>query len=87
MQRRRRYPRKDRTVRDHFGQEIEPGDRYFYGSPPTHGIVVKLTGRTMLLDIGADFWDGTNRTMKVKSPDKGVCLDKIPLDIWLQPEP
>ena len=87
MTHRRKFPRKPRPVVDHFGTLIEPGDRYFYGSPPTHGLVVKITGRSLLLDIGMGRWDRVNRTMKCKSPEKGVCIDKTPLDMWLQPEP
>lgn len=70
-------------VVDHFGNLIEVGDRYFYGAPPTHGTVISIKLRTIVIEVGAG-WNGTNQIMKCKSPDKGICLDKIPEDIYRQ---
>ena len=73
---------RDRTIRDHFGNAIEVGDRYFYGSPPTHGVVIKLRTSSLMLDIGACRWTGANATMNCKSPEKGICIDRVPADFW-----
>ena len=59
---------RKRPVVDHFGNLIEVGDRYFYGAPPTTGVVSMVKVSTIELECG----------MKCKSPDKGICLDKIP---------
>lgn len=74
---------RDRTIRDHFGNEIEVGDRYFYGSPPTHGIVIKIRQMSIVIETGGSRWEpNVNHTMNCKSPDKGVCLDRVPEDIF-----
>jgi len=73
---------RDRTIRDHFGNEIEVGDRYFYGSPCTHGIVIQLRKTSIMLECGAESWRNINRTMNCKSPEKGICIDKAPEDMF-----
>jgi len=74
--------RKPGPPKDYFGNEIKLHDRYFYGSPPTAGTVIKVNLMSIVLDIGAKGWAKTNMTMNCKSPEKGVCLDKIPEDIF-----
>ena len=68
--------RKGDPILDFFGHEIEIGDRYFYGSPPTAGVVVKLKSSSLVLVVGVD-WNGANATMSCKSPEKGICIDKV----------
>jgi len=63
--------------KDHFGNLIEVGDRYFYGSPSHNGTVIKIMGGSIMLDLGPNRI-GEEVNMKCKSPEKGVCLDKIP---------
>jgi hypothetical protein len=67
-------------VVDFFGHPIEVGDRYFYGSPPTFGRVIVVRVTSIMLETGADKWDKTSTTMNCKSPEKGVCLDKVETD-------
>lgn len=62
---------------DFFGHEIEVGDRYFYGSPPTAGIVILVLRRRIVIDRGANPFTGVNETMNCKSPEKGICIDKV----------
>jgi hypothetical protein len=68
---------------DFFGNIIEIGDAYFYGSPPTAGKVtaintghIVLTYHTQVFDDDIDDWVDGQRHMKCGSPDTGVCLDK-----------
>jgi hypothetical protein len=80
------YPK--RPVVDHFGNLIEVGDAYFYGSPPTAGKVVKINRSSIVLEIAViqeAMWKGGKveiiqveppLTMTCRSPEKGVCLDK-----------
>lgn len=72
--------RKRKPIVDFFGNLIEIGDRYFYGSPPTFGRVIKLRQTSIMLETGANRWDNTSTTMNCKSPATGVCLDKTPED-------
>lgn len=64
--------RKRPPPTDHFGNLIEVGDKYFYGSPAWHGVVTKITGSSIVL-VNVNL-----NSMKCKSPEKGVCLEKIP---------
>ena len=77
------YPKK--PLVDYFGNLIEVGDAYFYGSPPTAGIVTKINKTTIEISYPTKRWSSvldswievdTQDTMKCKSPRKGVCLDK-----------
>ncbi len=78
---RRGWRRRTGPPVDFFGTPIMVGDRYFYGAPPTPGLVVKVGKTTITLDVGAGY-HGENRTMLARSPDKGVCLDRVPFDIF-----
>lgn len=66
---------------DYFGNTIEVGDAYFYGSPPTAGIVVKVNRTSIILEE-KHVYDGEVINieppvlMTCKSPQRGVCLDK-----------
>lgn len=62
--------------RDYFSNLIEIGDRYFYGSPCTTGIVCSV--KKTSIEIELDHPTRNVNVMKRKSPDKGICLDKIP---------
>ncbi len=73
-------PRKGDPIIDHFGNDIEVGDRYFYGSPPTHGVVLKLRTSSIMIEVGSRL--GVSSTMDCKSPRKGICIDKVPDDIF-----
>lgn len=66
--------------RDFNGQVIEVGDRYFTGNPPAAGRVIKVRKTSLLLETGADFL-GRSRMRGVKSPDQGICMDKIPEEL------
>ncbi len=63
--------------RDFFKQIIEVGDWYFASNPPALGRVIKVRKSSLMMEIGADYL-GRNQTRGVKSPDQGICLDKIP---------
>lgn len=65
---------------DYFGNRIERGDRFFYGNPAIFGRVLRITGGTLMLEIGIDY-KGQSQTMRVKSPMYGICLDKVPDDV------
>lgn len=66
--------------KDFFGHVIEIGDRYFYGSPTVVGVVCKIKHKTIEIQLEKSprTTSGDSTIMKCKSPDKGVCLDKIP---------
>ena len=73
------YPK--RPVVDYFGNLIEVGDAYFYGSPPTAGRVVKINRSAIVIEIPAFHEDKEIQLepphlMTCRSPEKGVCLDK-----------
>lgn len=62
--------------RDFFGNLIEIGDDYFYGSPTEVGKVVAIKGKAIVIDLMTKtFYRSTQ--MNCKSPEKGVCLNKI----------
>ncbi len=70
---------------DYFGNIIEVGDAYFYGSPPRAGKVTAVKTSTIELtyfkvqwDHKEDRWAQSDETdtMTCGSPEKGVCLDK-----------
>ena len=67
-------------VKDFFGNVIEIGDRYFYGSPDVVGVVCNIKQKTIVIQLEKSPRStyGNSKTMNCKSPDKGVCLDKIP---------
>jgi hypothetical protein len=72
------YPK--RPVVDYFGNLIEIGDAYFYGSPPTAGKVVKINRSSIVLQeyivSGGVIYKVGPGEMTCRSPEKGVCLDK-----------
>lgn len=57
---------------DYFGHLVEIGDRFFCGNPCAAGEVIKIMGKSIMLQVDH------NCTMNFKSPEKGVCLDKVP---------
>jgi hypothetical protein len=66
--------RKKEPPRDFFGELIEVGDDYFYGSPPTNGTVKRIVGGTIIVE----YYDNIGEsTMRCASPERGVCLNKI----------
>lgn len=65
------------TPKDHFGNVIEVGDKYFYGGSTVTGVIHAVKRTTIELQLGDEYNDNI---MKCKSPDKGICLDKIPND-------
>lgn len=80
---RRRITKARTPLVDHFGNIIEIGDAYFYGSPPTAGRVTKISARSIEITSHGQVWDDGfakwvdgETTMKCSSPEKGVCLDK-----------
>lgn len=75
------WKRKPAFPVDHFGNKIAVGDRYFYGNPPTAGIVIQVKKSSIVLDIGADSHN-VNMTMMVKSPSHGICIDLVPDSIF-----
>lgn len=77
---------RDWTIRDYFGNAIEVGDRYYYGSPPTRGTVIKLRKTSILIERGGNT-AGINLTMNCKSPDTGICVDRVPEgdEFWSAP--
>ena len=75
------YPKK--PIVDYFGNLIEVGDAYFYGSPPTAGRVTKINTKTIELSYPGKLWDDEEKkwvpgqeVMRCRSPRCGVCLDK-----------
>ena len=62
---------------DFFGNPIHVLDRYFYGHPPVVGQVIKVRRTSILLETGADS-QGRSTTMNCRSPERGICLDKVP---------
>lgn len=70
------------TPRDFFGNIIEVGDRYFYGSPTVTGVVCKIKVKTIEVELEQSPREvyGDSKTIKCNSPNKGVCLDKVPND-------
>lgn len=78
--------KRDWTIRDFFGNPIEVGDRYYYGSPPTRGTVIKLRKTSIVIERGVNT-AGVNLTMNCKSPATGICVDKVPQDqeFWTAP--
>ena len=66
-----------RPITDFFDNVIEIGDRYFYGSPDTVGVVTALKHTSIEIEFALEHGQGT-RTMKCRSPNRGVCLDKVP---------
>lgn len=63
--------------RDFNGRLIEVGDRFFIGNPPAFGRVIRIRKSSIELEIGSDR-QGRNRTQRAKSPDQGICVDKVP---------
>tara|TARA_R110002094_G_scaffold174597_3_gene155362 strand:- start:151 stop:558 length:408 start_codon:yes stop_codon:yes gene_type:complete len=64
--------RKKTPPVDYFGHLVEIGDRFFCGNPCAAGEVIKIMGKSIMLQVDH------NCTMNFKSPEKGVCLDKVP---------
>jgi hypothetical protein len=60
-----------KPIVDFHGTEIKIGDRYFYGSPPTIGFVAAIKVKTITINTDYGF-------MNCKSPDKGICIDRVP---------
>ena len=75
-----RWDCKDPQVpEDYFGNQIAVGDRYFSGLPCQVGRVVKVRPSFIEIEYGEETSRGwVSRTTKRKSPEQGVCLDKIP---------
>lgn len=73
-----RYRRRDGPPVDFLNNVIEVGDSYFYGSPPTLGKVLKITGSTIVIEETITYANGEvkKHPMKCKSPEKGLCIDK-----------
>jgi len=78
-----------RQPRDYFGNVIEIGDAYFYGSPPCAGKVIAIKGSSIILQykrhpliydelLNKYVMDTLSKveTMTCKSTERGVCLDK-----------
>lgn len=67
--------RQKPAPRDFFGNFIEVGDKYFYGAPTVTGVVCKIRIKSIEIE---EILKGRRTSMNCKSPDKGICLDKIP---------
>ncbi len=78
----RRRRTRNNPPRDHFGNLIEIGDRFFCGNPCVAGTVIKIMGQSIMLDVGVNSYTQANHTMNFKSPNQGICLDKIPENIY-----
>jgi len=70
-------------LEDCFGNVIAVGDRFLYhAAGRTYvGLVIAFVGRCLLMDVGAGR-SGRNSTVNVRSPHYGVCLDRVPEDIF-----
>ena len=77
--------KKSNQLLDYFENPIAIGDAYFYGSPPTAGIVRKINRTSIVLECPSFHLDKNNEIlvdwietsyMTCKSPEKGVCLNK-----------
>lgn len=62
--------------RDYFGHLIEVGDDYFYGHPTQVGRVVAVKIKSITIEYICSY-KGSKTTMNCKSPNKGICLNKI----------
>ena len=71
--------RKRRPVVDFNDNLIEVGDRYFYGSPPTNGVVIQIKHTSIVIETEVHIYNSDGSTMNCKSPDKGICIDKVPI--------
>ena len=73
-------------IKDFFGNIVKINDRFFYGNNPPHvGRVIKLRKTSLMMEIGWNRYTKANETMNVKSPNLGICLDKIPEeDSWMK---
>ncbi|MEE8114191.1 MAG: hypothetical protein V3T23_07525 [Nitrososphaerales archaeon] len=70
-------PRSKRPPEDYFGNLIEVGDRFFYSTCAV-GTVVNIKVTSIEIEIRRGAHSGSNHIMKCKSPERGICLDKIP---------
>ncbi len=61
-------------MKDHFGNTIEVGDRFFYYE--TVGRVIRIRRTSLMMETGADKYTNVSTSMNVKSPFRGICLDK-----------
>lgn len=64
---------------DYLGNIIELGDIFFNGNPTVIGRVIKIKNTSIMLETGADY-ENCSTTMNIKSPDKGLCLNKVNLE-------
>lgn len=72
--------KKDLRPRDYLGNLIEVGDAYFYGSPTEIGKVIQVKKTTIVIDLsafGGKHYGYKNHQMNCKSPEKGLCLNKL----------
>lgn len=71
--------RQRKPPMDCFGNVIEVGDRFFYGIPtPYVGIVTEIKIKTIRMELRQGKFSRKNCMMNCKTPQNGVCLDKIP---------
>jgi len=68
--------RKTGPTSDYFGRKVEVGDIFFCGNPPTLGRVIKILGKSIMMDVGAD-GHGVNVTMTLRDPSRGVIVSKL----------
>ena len=68
--------RKTGPPKDYFGRVVEVGDFFFCGNPSVFGRVIKILGKSIEIETGADR-RGANSTMRFKSPDQGIITSKL----------